>query len=325
MLVSAGTYKTFFMRVIFMGTPAFAVESLKALHQSKHEVVAVVTSVDKPAGRGRKIQQSAVKEYAAAEDIPILQPPKLKAEEFLSNLRSYKADLFVVVAFRMLPEVVWSMPRLGTFNLHSSLLPNYRGAAPINWAIVNGEEKTGVTTFFINEHIDTGEILLQRETNISPSEDAGSLHDRLMSIGAELVLETANALENNELKPHAQKEIPEQKEAPKIFKEDLRITPELKREHIYNLIRGMSPFPGAWATIKIKGEEKTLKIFASEKSDRQPSGVLGEIEILEKNQIILNLGDGVLSLKALQIEGKRRMNAQDFINGRILEDGVKII
>lgn len=313
------------MRVIFMGTPAFAAESLKSLHNSHHEVVAVITAVDKPAGRGRKIHQSAVKECALELGLPILQPVKLKDPDFLSEVKAFAADLFVVVAFRMLPQVLWSMPRLGTFNLHSSLLPNYRGAAPINWAVVNGEDKTGVTTFFINENIDTGEILLQKETRIAKDEDAGSLHDRLMQIGAELVLETANALEKGELKPRAQDEVQSLKDAPKIFKEDLRIDPKLKTEEVYNLIRGMSPFPGAWAKISINGEEKTLKIFASEILENPSAGELGKIEILEKNQIILHLIDGVLSLKALQIEGKRRMNAQDFINGRILEQGAKII
>jgi len=313
------------MRVIFMGTPEFAVESLKALDNSNHQVVAVITSVDKPAGRGRKIHQSAVKEYAIEAGLPLLQPLKLKDPAFLAEVEAYNADLFVVVAFRMLPQVLWSMPRLGTFNLHSSLLPNYRGAAPINWVIVNGEEKTGVTTFFINEDIDTGEILLQKETSIAKDEDAGSLHDRLMQIGAELVLETANALEKGKLKPQVQDEVPSLKEAPKIFKEDLRIDPTLETERVYNLIRGMSPFPGAWAKITINDEEKTLKVFASEVSEISSSTEPGEIEVFDKNQIILHLKDGALSLKALQIEGKRRMNAQDFINGRILEQGATVI
>tara|TARA_R110002050_G_scaffold2603_5_gene14838 strand:- start:69 stop:995 length:927 start_codon:yes stop_codon:yes gene_type:complete len=308
-----------------MGTPAFAVESLKALHGSKHEVVAVITSVDKPAGRGRKLNQSEVKQYALEAGLPILQPIKLKDEDFLNEVKALKADLFVVVAFRMLPKVLWSLPKYGTFNLHSSLLPNYRGAAPINWAIVNGETKTGVTTFFINENIDTGEILLQAETDIAKDEDAGSLHDRLMQIGAELVLKTTDALENGSLEPKAQNEFSPRKEAPKIFKDDLKINPMHSTKHIYNLIRGMSPFPGAWATVKVKGEEKTLKLFASEiLEDIRPSSA-GKIEILNKNQIILHLKDGALSLKALQIEGKRRMNAQDFINGRILEEGTEII
>ena len=313
------------MRIIFMGTPTFAVESLKVLHASKHEVVAVITSVDKPAGRGRKLNQSEVKQFALEAGLPILQPVKLKDEDFLKEIKSLNADLFIVVAFRMLPEVLWSLPKLGTFNLHSSLLPNYRGAAPINWAIVNGEKKTGVTTFFINENIDTGEILMQAETDIAADEDAGSLHDRLMIIGAELVLKTANALEKGELKPKAQTEVPNRREAPKIFKDDLRINLKDSTAHIYNLIRGMSPFPGAWTILQTKGEEKSLKIFASEILEDIPLSNTGKIEIWNKNQIILHLKDGVLSLKALQIEGKRRMNAQDFVNGRILEEGAKII
>jgi methionyl-tRNA formyltransferase len=313
------------MQIIFMGTPAFAVESLKVLHQSNHEVVAVITAIDKPAGRGRKLNQSAVKEYALIENIPILQPNNLKDESFLDEVKALEADMFVVVAFRMLPKVLWSIPKYGTFNLHSSLLPDYRGAAPINWVIVNGETKTGVTTFFINEDIDTGEILLQAETKIAADEDAGSLHDRLMTIGAGLVLETANGLASDLLKPRAQENHAQLNDAPKIFKENLRINPAENREQVYNLIRGMSPFPGAWAKIIVDGEEKTLKIYKSEKLDLDEDFQVGDLRVLDKNNIILVFKDGALSLKALQIEGKRRMNAQDFINGRILEEGAKIV
>jgi methionyl-tRNA formyltransferase len=313
------------MRIIFMGTPAFAVESLKVLHQSNHAVVAVITAIDKPAGRGRKLNQSAVKEYALSENLNILQPNNLKDEGFLEQVKAFNADMFVVVAFRMLPKVLWSLPKYGTFNLHSSLLPDYRGAAPINWVIVNGETKTGVTTFFINEDIDTGEILLQEETQIGADEDAGALHDRLMAIGAGLVLKTANGLASDVLKPQAQESNSHLKDAPKIFKEDLRINPAESREQVYNLIRGMSPFPGAWGKISIDGQEKTLKIFQSEMYDLDENFEVGELRVLDKNNIILVFKDGALRLKALQIEGKRRMSSQDFINGRLLEKGAIMI
>ena len=313
------------MRIIFMGTPAFAVESLKVLHQSNHEVVAVITAIDKPAGRGRKLNQSAVKEYALSEDLNILQPNNLKDEGFLEQVKAFNADMFVVVAFRMLPKVLWSLPKQGTFNLHSSLLPDYRGAAPINWVIVNGETKTGVTTFFINEDIDTGEILLQEETQIGADEDAGALHDRLMIIGAGLVLKTANGLASDVLKPQAQESNSRLNDAPKIFKEDLRINPAEKREQVYNLIRGMSPFPGAWGKVLVDGQEKTLKIFQSEMYDLDEKFEVGELRVLDKNNIILVFKDGALRLKALQIEGKRRMSSQDFINGRLLEKGAIMI
>jgi methionyl-tRNA formyltransferase len=313
------------MRIIFMGTPAFAVESLKVLHQSNHAVVAVITAIDKPAGRGRKLNQSAVKEYALSENLNILQPNNLKDEGFLEQVKAFNADMFVVVAFRMLPKVLWSLPKYGTFNLHSSLLPDYRGAAPINWVIVNGETKTGVTTFFINEDIDTGEILLQEETQIGADEDAGALHDRLMAIGAGLVLKTANGLASDVLKPQAQESNSHLKDAPKIFKEDLRINPAESREQVYNLIRGMSPFPGAWGKISIEGQEKTLKIFQSEMYDLDENFEVGELRVLDKNNIILVFKDGALRLKALQIEGKRRRSSQDFINGRLLEKGAIMI
>jgi methionyl-tRNA formyltransferase len=313
------------MRIIFMGTPAFAVESLKVLHQSNHAVVAVITAIDKPAGRGRKLNQSAVKEYALSENLNILQPNNLKDEGFLEQVKAFNADMFVVVAFRMLPKVLWSLPKYGTFNLHSSLLPDYRGAAPINWVLVNGETKTGVTTFFINEDIDTGEILLQEETQIGADEDAGALHDRLMAIGAGLVLKTANGLASDVLKPQAQESNSHLKDAPKIFKEDLRINPAESREQVYNLIRGMSPFPGAWGKISIDGQEKTLKIFQSEMYDLDENFEVGELRVLDKNNIILVFKDGALRLKALQIEGKRRMSSQDFINGRLLEKGAIMI
>jgi methionyl-tRNA formyltransferase len=225
----------------------------------------------------------------------------------------------------MLPKALWSIPKYGTFNLHSSLLPDYRGAAPINWVIANGETKTGVTTFFINEDIDTGEILLQEETQIEEDEDAGSLHDRLMAIGAGLVLKTVNGLANGALKPLAQQNNSHLNDAPKIFKEDLRINPAQSREQVYNLIRGMSPFPGAWGKILVDGQEKTLKIYKSEMYDLDEDFEVGELIVLDKNNIILVFKDGALSLKALQIEGKRRMSSQDFINGRILEKGAFMV
>ena len=302
------------LKVVFFGTPDFARASLEAIHTSAHEVVGVVTVADKASGRGQKVHQSPVKTYAVEHDLPLFQPEKLRNEEFLSQIQSLNADIFVVVAFRMMPKVLFSMPRLGTFNLHASLLPDYRGAAPINYAVINGETKSGVTTFFINEKIDEGNILLQAETEISPEDNAGTLHDRLMEIGAKLVVETLDGLAEGKLTeiPQNQKENP--KTAYKIFKEDTKIDWEKEVEVIHNFIRGMSPYPAAFTILEVGGEQKILKIFKGKFQKIEHSKENGEIEI-SKNSFQIFVKDGVYFPKEVQLEGKKRMNIQDFLNG----------
>ena len=312
------------LKVVFFGTPDFARASLEAIHTSAHEVVGVVTVADKASGRGQKVHQSPVKTYAVEHDLPLFQPEKLRNEEFLSQIQSLNADIFVVVAFRMMPKVLFSMPRLGTFNLHASLLPDYRGAAPINYAVINGETKSGVTTFFINEKIDEGNILLQAETEISPEDNAGTLHDRLMEIGAKLVVETLNGLAEGKLTeiPQNQKENP--KTAYKIFKEDTKIDWEKEVEVIHNFIRGMSPYPAAFTILEVGGEQKILKIFKGKFQKIQHSKENGEIEI-SKNEFKIYAKNGVYFPEELQLEGKKRMNLKDFLNGFHSFDGLKLI
>ena len=312
------------LKVVFFGTPDFARASLEAIHTSAHEVVGVVTVADKASGRGQKVHQSPVKTYAVEHDLPLFQPEKLRNEEFLSQIQSLNADIFVVVAFRMMPKVLFSMPRLGTFNLHASLLPDYRGAAPINYAVINGETKSGVTTFFINEKIDEGNILLQAETEISPEDNAGTLHDRLMEIGAKLVVETLNGLAEGKLTeiPQNQKENP--KTAYKIFKEDTKIDWEKEVEVIHNFIRGMSPYPAAFTILEVGGEQKILKIFKGKFQKIEHSKENGEIEI-SKNEFKIYAKNGVYFPEELQLEGKKRMNLKDFLNGFHSFDGLKLI
>lgn len=299
------------MRVVFMGTPEFAKASLQEIHEnSQHEIVGVVTVPDKPAGRGQKIHESEVKKYAVAQNLKLLQPEKLRNEDFLEELKSLQADVFVVVAFRMLPQSVWSIPPKGTFNLHGSLLPQYRGAAPINWAIINGEKETGVTTFLIDEKIDTGKMLLKQSIEIDEHENAGTIHDRLMEIGKQLVVKTLDGLENDTLQAMPQNEIEELKPAPKIFKEDCKINWKQSIEAIHNQIRGLSPYPAAWT--KING--KSAKIL---KGKIRTETILGEPYHLQynKNQLFVLLPDGVYEIEEIQPEGKKRMLAKDFING----------
>ncbi|WP_068599600.1 methionyl-tRNA formyltransferase [Vaginella massiliensis] len=299
------------MRVVFMGTPEFAKASLQEIHEnSQHEIVGVVTVPDKPAGRGQKIHESEVKKYAVAQNLKLLQPEKLRNEDFLEELKSLQADVFVVVAFRMLPQSVWSIPPKGTFNLHGSLLPQYRGAAPINWAIINGEKETGVTTFLIDEKIDTGKMLLKQSIEIDEHENAGTIHDRLMEIGKQLVVKTLDGLENDTLQAMPQIEIEELKPAPKIFKEDCKINWKQSIEAIHNQIRGLSPYPAAWT--KING--KSAKILKGKISTET---ILGEPYHLQynKNQLFVLLPDGVYEIEEIQPEGKKRMLAIDFING----------
>lgn len=306
------------MRIIFMGTPDFAVASLRALIESGENVVAVVTSPDKPAGRGQKLNQSAVKQYAVANNIPVLQPEKLKNPEFLETLKSYQADLQIVVAFRMLPKVVWDMPPLGTINVHASLLPQYRGAAPINHAIMNGEKVTGVSTFLLQHEIDTGNILLSNKINIEENDNAGTLHDKLMIAGAETLLNTIKELKQNTLNPIHQEEIEvnELKHAPKIFKEDCKIDWNASTEQVHNKIRGLSPYPAAFTIL----ENKTLKIYESEKESKQENLSPGQFITDKKTFVKFATQDGLINLKSIQIEGKKRMSIEEFLRGYRFED-----
>lgn len=306
------------MKIIFLGTPDFAVATLDAMVQHQLNVVAVVTAPDKPAGRGMKLQQSAVKKYAVEHQIPVLQPEKLKNEEFLQTLKSYQADLQVVVAFRMLPEVVWNMPPLGTINVHASLLPNYRGAAPINWAIINGEAASGVTTFKLKHEIDTGDILLQEKVIITETDNAGILHDKLMTTGAQLLLKTIDELRNNTLKIIPQTSLTsgiEQekslKHAPKIFTETCKIDWSKSTIEVYNLIRGLSPYPAAFTTVN----DKKMKLFEVEKIIASHSFEPGYIETDDKKYIRFYCADGYISVKKLQLEGKTQMLVEDFLRG----------
>ena len=306
------------MRIIFMGTPDFAVASLNALIEAGQEVVAVVTAADKPAGRGQKFHASAVKQFAVSKNIPVLQPVNLKDPVFLDELKSYKADLQVVVAFRMLPESVWNMPPKGTINVHASLLPNYRGAAPINHAVINGEKKSGVTTFLLKHEIDTGNILFSTEVKIDEEDTAGDLHDNLMHAGAELLIKTVNAIQNNEIKPIPQDSIKtgELKHAPKIFKEDCLINWNKNTVEIYNLIRGLSPYPTAFTYL----DDKVLKIFKAEKEIVQHNIEPGKYISDGKSHLKFACQDGFIVLKEIQIEGKKRMLVPDFLRGYHLKE-----
>lgn len=302
------------LKVVFLGTPEFAKTSLEAIHNSQHEVVGVVTVADKASGRGQKINQSPVKVFAAENNIPVFQPEKLRNPEFLEELKKLDADVFVVVAFRMMPKVLFEMPKLGTFNLHASLLPDYRGAAPINYAVINGEEKTGATTFFINEKIDEGNILLQEELEILPDENAGSLHDRLMEMGSKLVVKTLDGLAENSIVEKPQPHVEHPKNAYKIFKEDTRIDWTKSSKEVHQFILGMSPYPAAFTTLKIGEEEKGLKIFGGKFEISNHGKTVGSLEI-SKNDFKIYTKDGVYYPLELQLEGKKRMNIKDFLNG----------
>ena len=305
-----------------MGTPEFAVASLEALIDAGKNIVGVVTVPDKPAGRGKKLRMSAVKKSALSHDIPILQPEVLKAEDFLLELSKWEANLFIVVAFRMLPKVVWSMPKFGTFNLHASLLPQYRGAAPINRAIMNGEKESGVTTFFIDQKIDTGEILLQKKVEILPQEQAGELHDKLMNIGAEVVVETVNGIFTKNITPISQKQIPQHEElrtANKIFREDCQIDWAQTSSDINNLIRGLTPYPCAFTYLQNNNTTKQVKIFRAEKTDEKTNLKPGTIVSDGKKFLKVATGDCFIFIKELQIEGKRAMSAISYLSGNNLE------
>jgi methionyl-tRNA formyltransferase len=303
-------------RIVFMGTPEFAATSLRVLHEAGCDIAAVVTVPDRPAGRGQKITLSPVKEYALEHRMNILQPEKLRGHRFISSLQDLNADMFVVVAFRMLPEAVWSIPPLGTFNLHASLLPQYRGAAPINHAIINGETRTGVTTFLIDKEIDTGKILLSRETEIAPDENAGSLHDRLMQIGAELALETATGLYARRLSPVSQKSKPGEilKQAPRIFTADTVINWREPAVKVHNLVRGLSPYPGAMALLLRDDRQLRLKILESNLRD-DVMEIPGTIIVTGKNRFIISCVSGGIEILTLIPEGRKRMSASDFLRG----------
>ncbi|HPF50772.1 MAG TPA: methionyl-tRNA formyltransferase [Draconibacterium sp.] len=307
------------LRIVFMGTPDFAVASLKQLVENEYQVVGVITAPDRPAGRGKQLAVSAVKKYALTNNLKVLQPEKLKNPEFLEELRSLNADLQVVVAFRMLPEVVWNMPRLGTFNLHASLLPRYRGAAPLNWAIINGDTKTGVTTFQLDHEIDTGKILFKKEIDIWENDTVGSIHDSLMEIGAKLVIETVDALADGNVEAIPQETLADEteiKHAPKIFKEDCKIDWSKDAETIRNLIRGLSPYPTAWSTLvnKTNGQEISVKVFFAMHAEGKTTES-GTIETDGKNFLKVACGDGWLQITDLQLAGKKRMKADEFLRG----------
>lgn len=306
------------LKIVFMGTPEFAVESLQALLSAKKNIVGVITAPDKPAGRGKKIQSSPVKNYAQKHHLTILQPENLKDPEFISKLSALNPDLFVVVAFRMLPEAVWSMPEYGTINLHASLLPQYRGAAPINWAIINGEKQTGVTTFFIDQQIDTGKILFQEKVTIGSKENAGELHDRLMKIGAQLVVKTVNSIEDGNIEPIPQDSLLAEdslKTAPKIFKEKCRINWSDSIHEIYNFIRGLSPYPAGWTEIESSGNKYQLKIFNAEKIIINHSVPFGTIESDGKKILRIAARGGYLDVLNLQLAGKKQLQIHEFLRG----------
>ncbi len=310
------------LRIVFMGTPEFAVAILDKIIKNNYNIVGVITAADKPAGRGQKIKYSAVKEYALANNLTLLQPTNLKDEDFLNELKALQCNLQIVVAFRMLPEVVWKMPQYGTFNLHASLLPNYRGAAPINWAIINGEAKTGVTTFFIDDKIDTGTIILSSEIEITANENAGQLHDKLMLLGAETVLETLTLIENGNLVTRIQKENPELKTAYKLNKENCKIDWTKSAEEIYNLIRGLSPYPTAWCYVQDKNQEWNVKINEAKMTLEKHSILNGSL-ICSKKEMKIAVNDGYIEIVSIQFPGKKLMNVGELLNGMAFSENAR--
>lgn len=308
-------------RIVFMGTPDFAVHILNELVQNEFTIVGVITAPDKPAGRGQQINESAVKKYAVSKQLHVMQPTNLKDEGFIEELRSLHADLFVVVAFRMLPEVVWSMPPKGTINLHASLLPNYRGAAPINWAVINGEKETGVTTFFIEKEIDTGKVIERASVQIGENETVGELHDRLMELGAKVTSSTVKKIMLDQVEGIDQLKLTEgiEKHAPKIFKQDCLINWNQSAQVVHDFIRGLSPYPAAWCTlVNSKQEERTFKLFRGTKIDQRVTDPHKLIET--KEGILFPCSDFYISISELQPEGKRRMSYKEFLAGNTLQD-----
>ncbi len=310
------------LRIIFMGTPEFAVGILDNILQNNYKVVAVITAPDRPAGRGQKIKFSAVKEFAMQKDLPILQPTNLKDEEFLAELQSYNANLQIVVAFRMLPELVWKMPSLGTFNLHASLLPQYRGAAPINWALINGDKTTGVTTFFIDNKIDTGAVILSKSLAIKENENAGELHDRLMLLGSVAVVKTLNLLENEKVTPVIQPLKGDLKTAYKLNKENTRIDWNQSAETVHNLVRGLSPYPVAWTKFEDGSKEYDVKIYETRISEDVSEGKAGEIKTDKKSMFIKTL-DKWLEISSIQFPGKKRMEVESLLNGQKISSSTR--
>src|ERR1035437_7563689 len=318
------------MKIIFMGTPEFAVASLEQLLQNNYTIVGVVTVPDKPAGRGQQLQQSAVKKYAIEKGLTILQPEKLKDQSFLNQLRELNADLQIVVAFRMLPEIVWNMPPLGTINLHGSLLPQYRGAAPINWAVINGEKETGVSTFFLQQEIDTGKIIFQERVSIADNETAGELHDKLMDIGAQLILKTVEAIKKNNFPQIDQLQLIAEngniKLAPKIFKADCRINWNRSIDEIHNQIRGLSPYTTAFTDfVSPEGKTVQVKIFISKKEYSAHSFPISSIITDSKNYIKIAVKEGYVDIIELQVAGKKRMAVSDFLRGFQLKNEWRVI
>jgi methionyl-tRNA formyltransferase len=313
------------IRIVYMGTPDFAVESLKKLVEGEYNVVGVVTMPDKPAGRGQKIKFSAVKEYALSKGLHIMQPERLKDEAFLNELKSLNADLQIVVAFRMLPESVWNMPPMGTFNLHASLLPQYRGAAPINWAIMNGDKKSGVTTFFLTHEIDTGNIIMQETVAIGEDDCAGTLHDNLMYVGADMVCKTVDAIAEGNISPIPQPMDIELKAAPKIFKNDCKIDWSESAEKIRNKIRGLSPYPAAWGALDMGNGEEPLavKIFSADITSSK--GEAGSIKTDGKRFIEICCGDGALKVTSLQLPGKKRLTVEELLRGFSFTENCKFV
>ncbi|MCK4562135.1 MAG: methionyl-tRNA formyltransferase [Flavobacteriaceae bacterium] len=311
------------LRIVFMGTPDFAVATLHALIEANQNIVGVITAPDKPAGRGRKLKQSAVKEYALKQNLNILQPTNLKNQDFLESLNALNVDLQIVVAFRMLPKQVWSMPKLGTFNLHASLLPDYRGAAPINWVVIIGETKTGVTTFFINEKIDTGGILLQKEIKISPITSAGDLHDELMLVGSELVVQTVQLIQNNDYQIKNQP-VADLKPAPKLNKNNCKIDWNQSLNQVFNHIRGLSPYPAAYSSIYNNNETIEIKIYKTSKIKEEHSFKSGKI-VFTKKEIKVAVKGGFINILELKLAGKRKMDTKSLLNGYTFSEGSKMI
>ena len=311
------------LRIVFMGTPDFAVTILKHLVDHNYNIVGVITAADKPAGRGRKLNESAVKKYALSENLKVLQPTNLKDESFLNELNSLEVDLQIVVAFRMLPKSVWQLPKFGTFNLHASLLPEYRGAAPIHWAIINGESKTGVTTFFIDEKIDTGEIILQEEINIAEDETVGTLHDKLMYLGADLVSKTVNAIAEGNIKTKKQPDL-EEKQAPKLFPENTRIDWSKSINEIYNQIRGLNPFPAAWTVINNNEEQLKTKLYKVRKVTEEHGFEFGKI-ISSKNELKVAANKGFIIIDEIKIAGKKKLDSKSLLNGFVFSENAKML
>ncbi len=312
------------MRIVFMGTPDFAVGVLKILVEEGKNIVGVITAPDKPAGRGRKLRPSSVKEYAESQGLTILQPKNLKNEDFLHELKVLNANLQIIVAFRMLPKAVWAMPEYGTFNLHASLLPQYRGAAPINWAIINGEKKTGVTTFFIDEKIDTGEIITSSEIVITKDETVGSLRDKLMVIGSDLVIKTVSLIEKDDISTKVQPMRSDLKEAPKLTSENTKIDWSLDGAKVDSFIRGLSPYPVAWSLLINDGEELKAKIYNASYKKEDHDLPLGQI-FTTKKELMVAIKNGYLYIKEIQLPGKRKMETSSLLNGYSFDKDAKLL